>query len=78
MDIKKRVSKKKHWQKAGFTIEASFLIPFIFFCILYILQIGINFLQESMVREPYDKLGEFQVVERFYTMQKWKEVMEDK
>lgn len=78
MDIKYEVRNRNRWEKASFTIEASFLIPVILFIILYVLQIGINFLEESITENPYDKSQEFQAVEYFYTMQRWKNFMEDK
>ena len=77
MGIRRQVDEKKGFRKGSFTIEASFLIPLILFMILNVLQIGILFLQESIERAPYEKLKDFKAVERFYTIQAWKDFMED-
>lgn len=68
---------KKGWKKGSFTIEGAFIVPFILFLYLYVLQAGIAFFQESVKREPYEKMEEIDVVEEFYNIQRWKEIMEE-
>lgn len=69
---------KGKWKKGSFTIEAAFLVPFILFLYLYVLQIGIQFFQESVIRAPYSKIKEMDVVEHFYQVQRLKDFMEEK
>lgn len=65
------------WQRGSFTIEATFIIPFILIFMLQMLSIGIVFFQQSKTRSPYYKLEELDTVEHFYKVQKLKNFAEE-
>lgn len=68
---------KNGYKKGSFTIEAAFLIPFILFLYLYVLQAGIAFFQESITRTSYQQTEKLDVVKQFYQLQRMKDVMGD-
>ena len=68
---------KTDYKKGSFTIEAAFLIPFILFLYLYVLQAGIAFFQESITGTLYQQTEKLDVVKQFYQLQRMKDVMED-
>ena len=68
---------KERWQKASFTLEAAIYIPIILFVLFYSLDIGIEFFQESKMRQTNRKLDALDVVEEFYTYQILAEAWEE-
>lgn len=65
------------WKKGSFTIEAAVIIPFFLFIMIYILQMGIGFYQESVIRQSLIQISEFDAVSLFYKIQKIGEIGEE-
>lgn len=63
--------------KGSFTVEASFLLPMGMFLMIGVLQMGIDFYQESRAQVTPVLLEELDVVDRFYAYQILEEVGEE-
>ena len=61
--------KNLRWRKGSFTIEAAVIVPFCLFIMIHILNMGISFYQESILRTPAKHFSEFEAVSMFYKIQ---------
>lgn len=68
---------KQYWKKGSFTIEASIIIPFVLCIMVYVLQMGIQFYQESIERECMEGVEKWDAVSTFYRIQMLKEMEEE-
>ncbi len=68
---------KEHWEKGSFTIEASIIIPFVLCLMVYVLQTGIQFYQESKERQSIVEMENWDAVSAFYKVQMFKELEEE-
>lgn len=67
----------KERRKGSFTVEATILIPFALLLMLTILQIGIKFYQDSVVRNQIQEEVSFDAVSMFYRLQILEELEEE-
>lgn len=60
-----------NWKKASYTVEAAILVPLFFGIVLFCMKVAIGFYEECTQTEQYDRL-EVDVMETFYTYNRWK------
>lgn len=60
---------RKGWQKGSYTVEAAILVPLLVFLVMWALQLGIGFFEESRKREVCSELENLDIVKEFYNYQ---------
>lgn len=78
--MSRRNPKHIKWRKwrAGYTVEAAFIVPLVLFAMAFAMKLGISMYQEVAAETEQESIADMWEVGEFYNWQTVREVLNDK